>query len=90
MHWRNCQYQPAKSTATVVMKYYNNRAFPGAPDTSRVAANRDASESACWATPTCIGFSFNKGQRRCDLFDDPAEYGKQSGVHSGAKEQNVD
>lgn len=81
--------QPAKSTATVVMKYYNNRAFPGSPDASRSAANRDACESACWATPTCIGFSFTKGQQRCDLFDDPAEYGKQSGVYSGAKEQSV-
>ncbi len=79
--------QPPKSTATVTMKYYNNRAFPGASDASQPAADRDACERACWGSQTCIGFSFVKNDQRCDLFDNPKEYGKQPGVYSGAKEQ---
>ena len=81
--------QPVKSGAPVVMKYYNNRAFPGRADQSLAAGDRDGCERACWGVASCIGFSFHKAERRCDLFDNPQEYGKQAGVFSGAKEQDA-
>ena len=81
--------QPVKSGAPVVMKYYNNRAFPGQAEQSQAAKDRDGCERACWGIASCIGFSFHKAERRCDLFDNPQEYGKQSGVYSGAKEQDA-
>ncbi|MBZ9791694.1 hypothetical protein K9B32_16435 [Rhizobium sp. 3T7] len=79
---------PERSSAELVMEYYNNSVMSGTPISSSQASSRGECEQQCWGDDRCAAFSLRRGGM-CQLFDNPPNRSPQNGTMSGGKIQKA-
>jgi hypothetical protein len=78
---------PPTAAGPITMVRYRGKLFPGTGYRTLDRAQFDSCESTCKQEQSCVAFTFQKSEQRCQLFNTTGEYFANSQTDSGVKTQ---